>query len=234
MAPPRKKTKIIILAVSFALFAAMGLAHPLRGSAAEEPLLSIGGLVDNSLNIIYGEFMGLPMTSVNATCTCVGWPPEDVGVNAYDVYTYNWTGVRVSVLLGMAGYDEGARDVVFYASDGYSSSLSPGKALDEDTIIAVKADGKPLTPGTGYPFRLVVPCWWGYKWVKYVERIEVVDYDYLGTWESAGFPDEAEIPECEAQKKDPGWLSPLSIGLAASGTSILGVAAYMVRKNNNG
>ncbi|MDH5200444.1 MAG: molybdopterin-dependent oxidoreductase [Candidatus Bathyarchaeota archaeon] len=234
MAPPRKKTKIII-AVSFALFAALGLAHPLQGSAAEEPVLSIGGLVDNPLNITYGEFARLPMTSVNATCTCVGWPPEDVGVNAYDVYTYNWTGLRVSVLLGMAGYDGDAQDIVFYASDGYSSSLSPGKALDEDTIIAVKADGKPLTHGTGYPFRLVVPCWWGYKWVKYVERIEVVDYDYLGTWESAGFPDEAEIPECGVEKKeDSGWLSPLSIGLAASGTAILGVAAYMVRKNGRG
>ena len=50
----------------------------------------------------------------------------------------------------------------------------------------------------------------------------------------AGFPDEAEIPECEAKKEDLGWLSPCPIGLAASGAAILGVAAYMVRKNNSG
>ena len=50
----------------------------------------------------------------------------------------------------------------------------------------------------------------------------------------ADFPDEAEIPKCEVEKEDPGWLSPRPIGLVASGTAILGVTAYMVRKNNSG
>ena len=47
--------------------------------------------------------------------------------------------------------------------------------------------------------RLVVPDKWGYKWISYVTVIELVDYDFLGVWESQGYPDAAvvgeEIPE---------------------------------------
>jgi DMSO/TMAO reductase YedYZ molybdopterin-dependent catalytic subunit len=231
MRPASRIVKITLMAVFFAQIAAFGFPQTALGSVRDEPAISIFGLVDNLVNITYGELMGLPFTSVNATCTCVGWPPEDVGVNAYEVYTYNWTGVRVSVLLEIAGVKPGALDMVFYASDGFSSSLSLEKANAEDTIIAVLADGEPLTIGTGYPFRLVVPCWWGYKWVKYVERIELVDYDYRGTWESAGFPDEAKIPDCETEKDEKG-LNPVQIGMAASGAALLGMAAYMIKKKS--
>lgn len=230
---PHGRMKIALIAVFVIQVAVLGKTHQVLGSAVE-PVLSIDGLVANPLNITYGEFANLPMVTERVTCTCVGWPPEDVGANAYDVYTYNWTGVRVSVLLSMAGLKAGAVDVVFRASDGYSSGLSLEKALAKDTIIAVKADGVPLTRETGYPFRLVAPCWWGYKWVKFVEHIEVVDYDYKGTWESAGFPDNAEIPECAGEDDDPTWYNPQSIFLAASVTIMLGAATYLFWRNRRG
>ena len=96
----------------------------------------------------------------------------------------------------MAGVKAGAKEVVFYASDGFSSSLTIERALHPTTLLALQANGTVLTYGNGYPYRLVVPCKWGYKWVRWIVEIEVVDYDYKGTYESWGFSDEADIPDC--------------------------------------
>lgn len=225
------KRKLIIISIFLfsILFAAMDDSEQSRAEVVEEPFLSITGFVEHPINVTYSEFKQLPMVSEKVTCTCVGWPPEDVGINAYDVYTFNWTGVRVSVLLEMAGVKAEAADVVFHASDGYSSSLPLETALLLNIILAVEADGAPLTRETGYPFRLVVPCWWGYKWVKFVERIEVVDYDHKGTWESSGYPDEAEIPGCIEQEVREGGKSPIVLptALAASGVILLGLGIFL-------
>jgi len=48
--------------------------------------------------------------------------------------------------------------------------------------------------GTGPPvLRLVIPGKWGYKWALWLNHIELVDYNYLGTWEGNGYTDEADI-----------------------------------------
>ncbi len=221
-------TTVLLLTVVLALL-------PDQASAGEdEPKIRIYGLVKNPVNVTYGYFKGLPLVTEEVTCICVGWPPEDVGVNAYDVYTYNWTGSPVSALLKLAGVKAGAVDVVFYASDGYSSSLPLERALEPDVIIAVEADGEPLTRGTGYPFRLVVPCWWGYKWVKYVESIEVVDYDHKGTWEGRGYPDIAEVPECTSEAPDEGGMKIYSLPLALGGLTLLGAGIYLAYARRKG
>ena len=190
----------------------------------EGPMLSIIGFVEQPVNITYSEFNELPMITEEVTCTCVG-PP------AFDVYAYNWTGVSVSILLELAGVRTGAVDVVFHASDGYSSSLPVEKALTASTIIAVEANGRPLSREAGYPFMLVVPCWWGYKWVKFVERIEIVDYDHKGIWENRGYPDYAEIPGCVDQEGGEKEESPIvfSIALAISSVLLLGLGVYLAR-----
>ena len=190
----------------------------------EGPVLSIIGFVEQPVNITYSEFNELPILTEEVTCTCVG-PP------AFDVYTYNWTGVSVSILLELAGVKPGAVDVVFHASDGYSSSLPVEKALTASTIIAVEANGGPLSRETGYPFMLVVPCWWGYKWVKFVERIEIVDYDHKGIWENRGYPDYAEIPGCVDQEGGEKEERPIvsSIALGISGVLLLGFGVYLAR-----
>ncbi|MFX1310869.1 MAG: DUF4079 family protein, partial [Promethearchaeota archaeon] len=43
----------------------------------------------------------------------------------------------------------------------------------------------------GYPIRLVCPDHYGYKWVKWIVKIKVVDYDYIGYWEKRGWSDNA-------------------------------------------
>ena len=83
--------------------------------------------------------------------------------------------------------------VAFYASDSYTTDLILEDAMG-GVLIAYEKDGKPL-PGK---LRLVVPGRWGYKWINYLVRVELVDYDFKGVWESAGYPDSAVIPELNA------------------------------------
>ena len=148
--------------------------------------LRISGLVYRPLNFTYSELQSFPMVSEVAIMKCVeGWTE-----------LYNWTGLPLFFLLSMTGVRAGATEVVFYASDGFSSSLTIERALHPTTLLALKANGTVLSHSNGYPYRLVVPCKYGYKWVKWITEIEVIDYDYKGTYESMGYSDEAEIPDC--------------------------------------
>ena len=163
--------------------------------AQEEPMIRIYGSVNNPINITYSEFQQLPMISVNSSVICVGSPPETPGLNSYVVYTYNWTGVKLSDIVALVEPTEDAVDISFGDFTQYSSSISLDEINDE-MILAIYADGETLNHDQGYPFRVVLPCYWGYKWVKYVDHIEITDYDYLGYWESHGYPDDGRIPNC--------------------------------------
>jgi hypothetical protein len=78
--------------------------------------------------------------------------------------------------------------VAFYAADGYSTDLPVETAMHDDILLAYEKDGTPLND-----LRLVVPGKWGYKWISQLTRIELVDYNFLGFWESRGYSDEANV-----------------------------------------
>jgi DMSO/TMAO reductase YedYZ molybdopterin-dependent catalytic subunit len=150
--------------------------------------IAITGLVEQPLNLSLAELVVMPQTSLYAPIVCVG-PPARV------VDEGNWTGVNLRSLLATAGVSPDAIKVAFHASDGYSTDLTIETAMSGEIILAYEKDGVPLNE----MLRLVVPDKWGYKWISYVTVIELVDYDFLGVWESQGYPDAAvvgeEIPE---------------------------------------
>jgi hypothetical protein len=60
-------------------------------------------------------------------------------------------------------------------------------------LLAYEMNGETLPRNHGFPLRLVAPGKYGYKWVKWVTHIEVIDYDYKGFWESRGWDDDADV-----------------------------------------
>jgi len=145
--------------------------------------LTVDGAVQHPLNLTLDEVLDMPKSTVEATLFCVDSPN-------YPVAQGNWTGVRLSLLLNRAGVSSGAVKVAFYAQDGFSTDLTVTAAMGENIILAYERDGTILQEG----LRLVVPGRWGYKWISGVTRIELVDYDFKGYYESRGYSDEAEIP----------------------------------------
>lgn len=145
--------------------------------------LLIDGFVQHPLNLTLKELAAMPTSIVDAKLYCVDNPRTPVTQGS-------WTGVRLKLLLEEAGVAQEAVKVAFYASDGYTTDLTVTTAMRDDIIIAYARNGEPLTE----TLRLVVPGKWGYKWISELTHIELVNYDFKGTWESRGYTDEADIP----------------------------------------
>ena len=94
-------------------------------------------------------------------------------------------------LLEEAGVDPKAVDIVFRAADGYDDSIPLAQAMHPTTLLVTGMNGEPLPPDHGFPARLIVPPIYGMKNVKWVERIEAVDHDYQGYWQTRGWSDPA-------------------------------------------
>jgi DMSO/TMAO reductase YedYZ molybdopterin-dependent catalytic subunit len=147
--------------------------------------LVVTGLVEKNLNMSYEELLALPAFSEEVYMPCVeGW-----GFDA------KWTGFRVVDLLDLSGLKPGASYVVFYSSDGYSTGLSLDYLSANKILLAYGINDVTLPPERGFPFQLVARSRYGYKWAKWINRIDVVDKEERGYWESRGYSNSAKVGE---------------------------------------
>ena len=147
--------------------------------------LSIKGLVDEPLNLTYEEVV-VPRESFEKVVrlNCVeGW--------AVDIL---WEGVRLTDLLEQAGARRDVKVIIFRAVDGYSTALPAAYIRDNDILLAYRMNGVELPPERGFPFQLVAEDKWGYKWIKWVEEIEVSnDTSFRGYWETRGYSNDGDL-----------------------------------------
>jgi len=148
--------------------------------------LVITGLVNNEIEYTYGDVVGNhQLFEKVVTLHCV---------ERWQV-TILWEGVLVKDLIEEAGVDSKAKVVIFYAYDGYSTSLPLDYIINNDILMAYKMNEVVLPPERGFPFQLVAESKYGYKWIKWITEIEVSDnVDYTGYWESRGFSNDADLP----------------------------------------
>jgi DMSO/TMAO reductase YedYZ molybdopterin-dependent catalytic subunit len=117
------------------------------------------GDADGPRDLTFAAFLRAGTTTVRATLDCTsGW-----------YATRDWTGVPLSRLIGRI--DPRHRSIRVRSSTGYDRYL-PLSDL-EHLLLAVGADGRPLTPGHGHPARLVAPGRRGFWWVKWVVGVEL-------------------------------------------------------------
>jgi DMSO/TMAO reductase YedYZ molybdopterin-dependent catalytic subunit len=150
----------------------------------ETYLLTIDGLVNEPTVMTYDEVLALTPYERLITLYCVeGWEA-----------TILWKGVRLADLFDKAGVQSDAVTVIFHAADGYTTSLPLDTVLSRDLILAYKSNGLDLPPEMGYPFIVVAEDKLGYKWARWVTRIELSsDADYLGYWEQYGYSNKADV-----------------------------------------
>jgi DMSO/TMAO reductase YedYZ molybdopterin-dependent catalytic subunit len=147
--------------------------------------LRIGGLVDRPTTMTIGELRALPRFEQTATFHCVtGWSVKDV----------HWAGVRFDDLLAAAKPQAAAGGLQFTSAEQpYVDSLSRQQAALPDVLLAYELDGKPLSRDHGAPVRVVIPDMYGYKGVKWVERIDLVPEPEPGYWEVRGYDSDAWV-----------------------------------------
>jgi DMSO/TMAO reductase YedYZ molybdopterin-dependent catalytic subunit len=106
--------------------------------------------------------------------------------------TVLWEGIRLKDLLEEAGYNRTAQVVILYAQDGYTTSLPLSYIIDDNIMIAYKVNDVVLPASEGFPFQLVAEGKLGYKWIKWITKIEVSnDTSFRGYWESRGYSNDA-------------------------------------------
>jgi DMSO/TMAO reductase YedYZ molybdopterin-dependent catalytic subunit len=148
--------------------------------------LTITGLVNKTVEYTYDDVInGFQKYQKVITLHCVeGWSVKIL-----------WEGFLLKDLLSEAEIDSQAVAVIFYAYDGYSTSLPLDYILNNDIIIAYKMNNLTLPPERGFPFQLVAESKYGYKWIKWITEIELSDnVDYEGFWERRGFSNDADLP----------------------------------------
>ncbi|HWQ96110.1 MAG TPA: molybdopterin-dependent oxidoreductase [Candidatus Methylomirabilis sp.] len=141
--------------------------------------LKIDGLVNTPLTISYDEFLKLESEEQVSDFHCVeGWSVENV----------KWKGVRLKTLFNKAGLKPEAAFATFHSSSGiYNDSLSIKESLEPDVMLAYMIDDEPLPEEQGRPVRLVMPRMFGYKNVKWVNRITLTGEQDTGYWERFGY-----------------------------------------------
>jgi len=95
------------------------------------------------------------------------------------------TGPRLLDVLERAGIEPRAIKVGIHGAEGFDADLAfeEVRANPDAFLLAHAMNGEPLTVEHGYPVRLTADGKYGYKWPKWVERVDVLDYDYQGHYE---------------------------------------------------
>ena len=148
--------------------------------------LTITGLVQNEAVLTYDQIVNTHAHYLKVvTLHCVeGWE-----------VTVLWEGVQVKDLLQEANYSQNAQILIFYSQDGFTTSLPLSYIVNNNITMAYKVNGLTLPKSEGYPFQLVAEGKLGYKWAKWITKIEVSnDTSYEGYWESRGYDNEADWP----------------------------------------
>ena len=142
--------------------------------------LEISGLVHHPRIFTLADLKAMPSTSFVQEFQCVtGWTVSNV----------HWEGVKLSDLLDHAGVQQGAVALSFESYDGADSeSLTLDQARLPDVIVAYRMLGAPVTTEHGGPVRLYVGPMFGYKSLKWLSAIRVVDQVIPGYWELQGYP----------------------------------------------
>jgi DMSO/TMAO reductase YedYZ molybdopterin-dependent catalytic subunit len=147
--------------------------------------LSVEGMVEQPLSLSYDDLLALPRAEQVSDFHCVtGWSVDGV----------HWAGVRFGDLLAEARPKPGAGALEFVSSEvPYTDSLTLRQAMLGDVLLATHMDGKPLPRAHGAPARVVMPRMYGYKNVKWVEKVVVVAGAEPGYWEQRGYDTDAWV-----------------------------------------
>jgi DMSO/TMAO reductase YedYZ molybdopterin-dependent catalytic subunit len=201
----RARTMVVLTVLSLTALSAGAMAAEIReyGGIALDPFnrtydnsikgpqninksayrLEVTGLVGKPFKLTYDEVLALPHVRRVLTLHCVeGWDE-----------TLLYEGVHLRDLVKEAGPKSGVKTIIFYAADGYSSSVPYDYAKKNDIMIGAKINGLVLDARRGFPFQVVNDGKLGYKWVKWLTKIELTDKDYKGFWERRGYSNDADV-----------------------------------------
>ena len=146
--------------------------------------LVIDGAVQAPQSLTYADILSHAHYQKLITLHCVeGWSATGL-----------FEGVLMKDLLAQAGPLPSAVTVIFHGQDDYTTSLPLATVLERNMLLVYRINNADLIARNGYPFQLAAEDKLGYKWCKWVVRIELsTDPNFKGFWERQGYGNDAEV-----------------------------------------
>ncbi|MCE4625891.1 MAG: molybdopterin-dependent oxidoreductase [Desulfurococcales archaeon] len=139
--------------------------------------LRIEGLVEKPLHLTLEDLYRMADEQRRADFHCVtGWSLKGK----------MWEGASLKETIKLARPKPGARWLAAVSSGGYTAVMPLDIAL-ESGLLVLKLDGKPLTREMGAPLRLFVPELYGWKHVKWLTRLVLLEEYTDGYWEALAY-----------------------------------------------
>lgn len=155
-----------------------------------------GDAVEKVITLTLGDLAALPQHTVDAYIECAGnqrtlfeklgqagiareSTGDDVKWTLGAVAMARWSGPRLRDVLALAGLHDDAAWVAPMGLDVLNPEcdieipMPVDKAMDPDTLIALRMNDAPLPADHGAPARMIVPGWVGTYWVKWVGWLTV-------------------------------------------------------------
>ena len=143
----------------------------------------VWGLVERPLRLDYEEFRDLPTTELETDIHCV---------TRWSKLGQRWEGVPMRHVLDLVQPKPEAQFVIAHSEQGFTANLPLEALLDDDVLLAHRADGEDLTPEHGWPLRLFVPQRYFWKSAKWLRGLELTAEDRPGFWEQNGYNNNAD------------------------------------------
>ena len=185
---------------------------------AESWRLSIGGEVENPINLSLADLAKMEPHTLTNTLECAGngrgfQQPRVPGVQWQRgaVGTARFSGPRLHNVLQRAGVKATGKHVMFRGLDEVPGKVPPfirsipiEKAMDADTLIATHMNDAPLARHHGFPARALVPGWIGAASCKWLTEIKVLDKEFEGNFMKPGYrmPNQPVSPGGEVNPDD--------------------------------
>jgi DMSO/TMAO reductase YedYZ molybdopterin-dependent catalytic subunit len=150
--------------------------------------LRVDGLVESPMSFTLDALRAMPSVTDTRVLECISNPS---GGNL--IGNLKWRGVLFSELVARVQPKAQVTHVKFEAADGYTTAVTTAWMLQPDTMLAYEMNDAPLTVPHGFPLRVHIPGLYGQKMPRWLTRIEFIDYDFIGYWESRGWSNVAAM-----------------------------------------
>jgi DMSO/TMAO reductase YedYZ molybdopterin-dependent catalytic subunit len=164
----------------WAIYAALGVSK----IDIETWRLNTKGLVEKQLTLTFQELQALPQVKLTRDFHCV---------TQWSIKGVVWDGVAFRTLANMTHVKREAKWVMFYCADGYTAPVPLEDAMVEDSLIALKMNGKLIPIEQGFPARPFIPQLYGWKSAKWLTEIEFLAEYEDGYWENHSYHERGNV-----------------------------------------
>jgi DMSO/TMAO reductase YedYZ molybdopterin-dependent catalytic subunit len=136
----------------------------------------------------YTQLLNLPRQERYVSLRCVS-----NSLKSNLMGTGYWSGLTLEQLVRREEVPNNIVEMAVIGLDGHGDSYQLPYAFSGEPLLALGLNGDTLTRNHGFPIRMLSPKYYGFKSIKWIDRINFVSTPYFGTWPQLGYTKEPVI-----------------------------------------